>query len=549
MGTATTSLIILAVLFTSVFMMYQTKLHGDEVVDGAVRLSAKLDNQRAATAISIVGADAFSVFRCDTSIQAEIKNTGSTSIEHFEEMDVFTWYVSDNGEKMTTPFKYTTGNLLKDEWSVTGSGPVSSGAVWEPGETLSFSWRFLRPQEQGSLGYITVVTPNGVSDSAYVDFTKVSNADCRFLHNFPTPPIENTVSQALLPMEGGLPSATTLFNYDEDRDTEPGLALSRSQNGLNESLTTKYQVWRTGVLGTPKVIVGDVLVDIFGALSPVTQGDVGIVIAYLRDFDGASHTEIGESAVFARDWQSGATGFVERMALIKDVNYTIPAGHELEIRIQIDIASEQDMDLAYDTDEYSSLVNLLFTPATPTTLYYLHNNPTPPMGDTSRQSTLPLGETVTTATTLYQYGTPNNNPGLLLKGSELGLAEATADKFQIWQTSALTDGLTIQGDVLVDIWAGIRNFQNDTSGAMTVYLRDFDGSGYTEIANGSIFAEDWQKGSGTFVAQTIMIPDVDYTLSAGHQLEARFIVDTIKASKDMWLAYDTTTYPTVIKLP
>ena len=49
--------------------------------------------------------------------------------------------------------------------------------------------------------------------------------------------------------------------------------------------------------------------------------------------------------------------------------------------------------------------------------------------------------------------------------------------------------------------------------------------------------------------QTIMIPDVDYTVPAGHQLEARITADTIKASKDMWLAYDTAVYPTVIKLP
>ena len=49
--------------------------------------------------------------------------------------------------------------------------------------------------------------------------------------------------------------------------------------------------------------------------------------------------------------------------------------------------------------------------------------------------------------------------------------------------------------------------------------------------------------------QTIMIADVDYTVPAGHRLEARLIADTIKASKDMWLAYDASGYPTVIKLP
>ena len=549
MGSATASLLILAALFTSAFMIYQTKLHGAETVDSAVRESALLDQKRTATSITIVSADAFSVFRCDTTVQTEVKNTGATRIEYFEDMDVFTWYTTDTGEEVIAPFQYTESNLLKDEWTVTGFDPVNFGAVWDPGETLSFSWRFLRPQQQGTSGYITVVTPNGVSDSAYIDFTKVVSADCRFLHNYPTPPFEDTASQTLLPMEGGIPSATILFNYDDDRDNEPGLTLLRSQNGLAETVTTKYQVWRTGVLGKPTVIDGDVLVDIFAVLSPVVQGQIGIVIAYLRDYDGVSHTEIGQSAVFARDWQSGSTSFVERMALIKDVNYTIPVGHELEVRLQIDIASQQDMMVAYDTEQHSTLVNLSFIPPVPTTLFYLHNDPTPPVGDTSRQAILPLDGTAATGSVLYKYASPANNPGLLLKGTELGLAESTADRFQLWQTSALPEDLVIQGDVMIDIWAGIRNFQSGTSGAMTVYLRDFDGSSYTEISNGSIFAEDWQDGSGTFVAKTIMVPDVDYTVPAGHQLEARFIIDTIKASKDMWLAYDTTVYPTVIKLP
>ena len=393
------------------------------------------------------------------------------------------------------------------------------------------------------------MTPNGVSDSTYVDFTEVSSADCRFLHNYPTPPFEDTASQLLLPMEGGLPAATTLFNYDNDRDVDPGLTLLRSQNGLSEGLTTKYQVWRTGVLGTPKVISGDVLIDLFAALTPVTQGEIGVVIAYLRDFDGSSHIEIGEGAVIARDWQSGATGFVERMALVKDVNYTIPAGHELEVRLQVDIASQQEMTLAYDTEEFSSLVNLSFVPPVPSTFHYLHNNPSPPVDDTNRQAVLPLDQTAPTGSILYKYGRPDNNPGLLLQGTELGLAEPSTDKYQVWQSNALAAPLLVQGDVLVDIWAGIRNFQNNQSGAMTIYLRDYDGSSYTEIANGSIFAEDWQQGSGTFVPQTVIMPDVDHTIPVGHQLEVRIIADTIKASKDMWLAYDTTLFPTVVKIP
>ena len=549
MGASIASLIILATFFTSVFLIYRTTLHGEELVGGAVRGTALLDGERAATAISIGKAEAYSVFRCDTIVETEVTNTGQTMVTDLSQMDVLTWYVTDTGEPVITPFTYTDGNLQKNEWAASGVQPVNFGANWDPGETLAFNWRFLKPQEEGSSGYVTLVTPNGISDSGYVDFVEVSSADCQFLHNDPTPPMGDTASHALLPMEGGLPAVTTLFNYDTDRDVEPGLTILRGQNGLSETLLTKFQTWRTGALSQPMAINGDVLIDLWSALSPVTQGKIGIIIVYLRDFDGATHTEIAVGALFSRDWQSGATGFVERMTLLKDVNYTVPAGHELEVRIQVDIASELDMTFAYDTEKFSSLVNTFFTAPVPSAFYYLHNNPTPPVGDTARQAELPLDGTAPTATVLYDYGVPNNNPGLLLQGTQLGLSESDPSKFQIWKSPVLASPLTIQGDVMVDMWAGIRNFQNNQSGAMTIFLRDYDGAAYTEISNGSVFAEDWQEGSGTFVRQTIIMPDVDYTVPAGHVLEARMIADTIKASKDMWLAYDTTAYPTAIRLP
>ena len=273
------------------------------------------------------------------------------------------------------------------------------------------------------------------------------------------------------------------------------------------------------------------------------------MLVYLRDFDGASYTEIGEGATFARDWQSGSASFVEKLSLIKNINYTVPAGNQLEVRIVVDDASIQDMSLAYDTQTYSSLVNLSFVPPAPSKSLYLHNNPSPPVGDTNRQTILSMDETAPVGSTIYQYGVPNNNDGLLLAGSSLGLAEVDPDKYQRWMTGALADPLVIAGDVFIDLWAGIRQFQDGQPGAMTMYLRDYDGAGYTEIGNGSVFVFDWQDGDPSFVEQTIMIPDIDYTIAAGHELEARLITDTIKASKDMWYAYDTTVYPSVIKLP
>ena len=221
----------------------------------------------------------------------------------------------------------------------------------------------------------------------------------------------------------------------------------------------------------------------------------------------------------------------------------------MEVRLIVDDASGQDMSLAYDTSAFSSLVNLSFAPPVPSTSLFLHNNPTPPIADTAAQAVLPLDATATTATLLYKYSLPSNNSGLLLKGTELGLGETDPTKRQVWSTGILASPLVIAGDVFIDIWAAIRNFQLSQSGAMTMYLRDYDGATYTEISNGSVFAVDWQEGAGTFVERTIMMADVNYTVPAGNEMEVRLIVDTIKASKDMWIAYDTVSYPSVIKLP
>ena len=550
MSSNITTLVILTLLFSGAMLAFEFSTSQESTAREATVAATRFELARAETVIEIASVDAPGGFRCDTRAEVAVDNVGRTSISGFDEMDVLTWYTPEGGDPVTTSFTHTYSNIEKGEWALLSITPTnSSPGVWDPGEQAKFAWRFPQSQAESSTGYARLVTPNGVSDSDYVTFVDVASGDCWFLNNNPTPSIGDTTSQAVLPLGTGLPITVTLYNYDTDRDTETGLKLVRSNNGLGETVTTKYQVWRTGVLAAPVVIQGDVLVDLWAALSPAYTGQEGIVLIYLRDYDGVSYTEIGTCAIFARDWQSGASSFVERACLIKDVNYTVPTGNQLEVRLLVDDASNQDMSFGYDTHTYSSLVNLSFVPPAPSRSLYLHNNPTPPVGDTARQATLPMDETAPTATTLYQYATPNNNNGLLLAGSDQDLSESDTSKYQIGRTGALADPLVIAGDVFIDLWAGIRQFQANQPGATTMYLRDYDGVDYTEIGNGSMFVLDWQGGSSTFVGQTIMIPNINYTIPAGHELEARLMTNTIKASKDMWYAYDTTQYPSVIKLP
>ena len=550
MGASIGTLLVLSLMFVAVMITYRSDLLAGEMTGDSMREANAEQGRRSTTAVSITDITSSNAFRCDSKAIASLKNTGDEAFGAFDKMDIFTWYTPETGDPFTKRFDYTAGNLAKGEWTLRSITP-DNNLQWEPGETAEFIWRFVLPQKVGSSGYVTVSTPNGVSDSDYVAFDNVVSSDCLFLHNNPTPPTGDTASQPVLPMDDELPSAvpqlTSLYNFDTDRDGDPGLKLKKSKNGLSETNPEKFQVWRTGVLGSPIAISGDVLIDLWTALDPPHLAEHGVALAYLRDYDGASYTEIANGALFARDWQSGSTTFVERMSLIQGVSYTIPAGHELELKLLVDDASKHDMWLAYDIEATNSLINLSFVAPTPSTSFYFHNNPTPPTEDTDPQALLPLDTTVPTAAFLYNYDLPGAKPGLELSTSSLGLAEPS--EFQVWRTGALADPLVISGDVLVDLWSALRQFQLGFSGAVNLYLRDYDGGSYTEIANGSVFAEDWQEGSPTFIKRTIMMPDVSYTVPIGHVLEARLVVDNIKSSKDMWFAYDTTLYPSVIKLP
>ena len=551
MGANLSSLMILSLLFAGVMVALRAAIVSDHLVASSMRELTRHEEGRAMTAMSIASTSAPSVFRCDTKAEVVVENNGEVTLGDFDSMNVLAWYTPDVGGPFTAQFAYTNGNLGKDEWTLLGITPdFANPGRWDPAERATLALRFLTPQKEATSGYVRLIAPNGISASDYVDFANVTSGDCRLLHNNPTPPTGDTLSQAVLPVDSGLPAASTLYNYDLDRDAAPGLKLERTPVGLSETIPQKFQVWRTGPLTSPLIIAADVLIDLWAALIPADSGKPGVVITYLRDYDGSGFTEIGEGAVFSRDWQSGSTTFVEKLALVEGINYTVPTGHELEVRIVVDSSSAQDMNFAYDTDTFPSLVNLSFVAGTSTALLYLHNNPTPPTGDTAAQSVLPMDATVPTATTtLYRYTLPDNNPGLLLKRTPDGLPEPDPAKYQAWRTGVLADPLPIIGDVFIDLWAAIRDYELDQPAAATLYLRDYDGSAYAEIANGSVFAFDWQEGSTTFVKRTIMIPEVNYTVPSGHQLEARLIADIVKASVDMWFAYDTVSYPAVIKLP
>ena len=170
------------------------------------------------------------------------------------------------------------------------------------------------------------------------------------------------------------------------------MTLHKTNQGINESSAIKYQVWRSAELTTDLVISGDLLIDLFAAPKAYTSGDSRIITLYLRDYDPGSDTyhstdPIAKGTVLSADWQAGETGdFVERAALIRGISHTVAAGREVEAKMVVENASTQEMWVAYDTLDYSVKVNFDYDDPTPTTFYYLHNDPTPPTAHMDRST-------------------------------------------------------------------------------------------------------------------------------------------------------------------
>jgi len=184
-------------------------------------------------------------------------------------------------------------------------------------------------------------------------------------------------------------------------------------------------------------------------------------------------------------------------------------------------------------------------------VYQLHNNPTPPTGNTNMQASLPMDVTTPVAVTLYNYDQDRDAyPGrLVLKGAS-GASESDLTKYQNWRSAQLASPLAIDGSVTLDFWSAIKDFGTNKRGSVTAYLRDFNpaSSTYTEIANATLTVSNWQGGSGSWVLKSLSISVSNYTLATGRRLELKLIVTGL-SDDEMWFAYDTVTYPSSLTLP
>ena len=522
---------ILFILITVTVLSFQTGMWFDQTT--VLLKATERHTERLDTSIDVIDQN------CGASVDLELENTGSTLIADFSEMDVFVDYVTVADVNRSARLIYDT------DWTISGIAPDTNDPnVWNPQEVATFDITLSPAMKDGTTGYVSILTPNSAASGFYVsqsaviicllylhnnptppvadtnaqavlpmdtsppsatilynygqdrdtdsgltiqrggtgpgesdslkhqvwrsgalsgrmrlagevaiDFWsalkdyKAVNLTTYYLHNNPTPPVADTDAQAVLPVDKSSPSATTLYNYDQDRDSDAGLLLKKDGVGPGESDSTKHQVWRSGTLASPLAMSGIITIDFWSGLKGFLFGTIGDVTWYLRDYDGNSHTEIGNATVIEADWQGGVNDFVLKTATFADLSYTIPAGNELEVEVVVGNASGDDFWFAYDTTSHTTVINL------------------------------PV-----------------------------------------------------------------------TTGTVGFFLRDYNGSSHVEIGNGTVTDSDWQGGTSDFVLKTITIPDVNYTVPKGNELEFEVVVGS-GSGNDLWFAYDTVTRTSGINPP
>jgi hypothetical protein len=186
--------------------------------------------------------------------------------------------------------------------------------------------------------------------------------------------------------------------------------------------------------------------------------------------------------------------------------------------------------------------------------YYLHNNPTPPVGGTTAQANLTATKTASTQATLYNYDTncDNRTGRLLTRLNPPAPGNTTTCYYANWrlpaQTAALT--LTAGATVTADVWSATQTGRANRTGSLIAYLRDYNpGNGtYVEIANAT-YTASYAVGRTFYDTRINITIGTARTVAVGHQLELKLESPNATSQQDMMVAYDTTTYLSYLQLP
>ena len=181
------------------------------------------------------------------------------------------------------------------------------------------------------------------------------------------------------------------------------------------------------------------------------------------------------------------------------------------------------------------------------TTWYLHNNPTPPTGNTAPQFNLALNATSPTATTLYNYDTGCDSRAgrTLTRGTGL-ITEAGSCRYATWRSTALAAARTFNGTATLSIWAR-KTSTGGTSPTLRAFLRVFDPATSTYVDLGQADAtvstnstQAWTEHDLTWSLSSVSVP-------AGRRIEIKLVATG--GNRNVEIAYDASDLASALTLP
>jgi len=185
----------------------------------------------------------------------------------------------------------------------------------------------------------------------------------------------------------------------------------------------------------------------------------------------------------------------------------------------------------------------------------LHNKPTPPAQDTTAQKAMAMNLTTISAPTLYKYSTDyyNNQPGRFIdKKTPNPSHSETSSRYMANWVYQMPQNTLFNGTAELKLWVALKDF-NCTGGSMTLraFLRtkitDTTDTG-VQLGTGDALVVPTGVGTCSFEQITLTMNLTNVNVPINTWLELK--VTNRNASGDAALiAYDTTQYPSTIKLP
>lgn len=353
-------------------------------------------------------------------------------------------------------------------------------------------------------------------------------------------PNGDTPPQPVLPLDRSIPTAAIVYNADLGRDQAPGLSLLPGGNATS-SAGDQIQRWRIAPFTSEVRVKGNISLRLYAALKDFKRGVVNKLTAHLIRI-GANGESLGviASRSVERKWGSEWN----RATFKFDVaGLTFKAGEQLEVAVTND--GPETMWLTFGNHQYPSHLKAIFKDALNSiTSLYLASEAVP--GDTKSRSVLPLGYAAPRDIALPNYDSDRDmQPGLLLQRGATSQSTANSSQIQRWRLGALLSDTQLAPNAEVEVMAAVKGYQRNKSVKLWAYLNEVDANGnlLREIASGSYTANDW---GDKFAPRKISFQNATTALHAGNQLELTLMLDNSSVD-DLWLAFNTKTYPSRLK--